>query len=381
MALVPEVVSRLTLSGLEIIIQQGAGVSAGFVDDDYRTEGAKIVESRDELFLSADIVCQVHGPGANPENGNSDIDLMHAGQVILGLSNPLGAPDTMMVLAGKQITSFALDMLPRISRAQPMDMLTSMATIIGYKGVLLALESLPKMVPMMMTAAGTVTPARVLVVGAGVAGLQAIATARRLGAVVQSYDVRPVVKEQVESLGAKFVELELDIEDTEESGGYARVMGEEFYRRQSEMMMGIVAANDIVITTAAIPGRIAPILIREEMVRGMSPGSVIVDLVAENGGNCELTKPGKTIEVHSVTIAGPINLASSIPYHASQMYARNFTAFFDILVTDGKLNLDISDPIIQDTLITHQGEVVNVNVKKIVNHSLDTQLDQEGNDG
>lgn len=312
------------------------------------------------------MLLQVYGLGAHPGAGNADLELIRSGQVVLGLLNPLGAPETARELAGRAITAFALELLPRISRAQPMDALSSMATIAGYKAVLLAAGALNKIYPMMITAAGTITPARVFVVGAGVAGLQAIATSRRLGAVVQSYDVRPAVKEQVESLGAKFLELELETEGAEASGGYAKAMGDEFYRRQREIMTHVVAESDVVITTAAVPGKKAPILLTEEMVQGMRPGSVIIDLAAEGGGNCELTWPGETVEAHGVTIMGPINLASTIPYHASHMYARNVTAFLQNLVEDGELRLNLEDEIIRDTLLTHEGEVVNTQVRELL---------------
>lgn len=365
-ALMPAVVPTLAKAGLEVLVEPGAGVNAGFPDAAYEEQGARIAPERTQLFSSADVLLQVRGLGANPDAGRADLELMHPGQVILGLLNPLGAPEAARELAGTGVTAFALELLPRISRAQPMDALTSMATVAGYKAVLMAADVLPKMYPMMMTAAGTITPARVFVVGAGVAGLQAIATAHRLGAVVHAYDVRPAVKEQVESLGAKFMELELETEGAEASGGYARTMDEEFYRRQREMMTQVVAESDVVITTAAVPGSKAPILVTEEMVRGMHPGSVILDLAAEGGGNCELTRPGESVEAYGVTVLGPINLPSTIPYHASQMYARNLTAFLQNLVKDGELRLNLEDQIIRDTLLTHQGEVVNPRVRELL---------------
>ena len=277
------------------------------------------------------------------------------------------------------VNAFALELLPRIARAQPMDVLSSMASIAGYKSVLLAAEALNKLFPMMITAAGTITPAHVFIVGVGVAGLQAIATAKRLGAVIRAYDVRPAVKEQVESLGAKFVEMELETEDSETSGGYAKAMDEDFYRRQREMMKEVVAESDVVITTALIPGKKAPILITEEMVKGMTSGSVIVDLAAEGGGNCELTKSGETIEAHGVQIIGIENLASTIPHHASQMYAKNLTAFLKILVDDGELNINMDDEIIRDTLLTYQGEVVNPRVKELLGMPESHSTDERSN--
>ena len=333
---------------------------------------------RRRLFSSADVLLQVHGLGANPEAGRADLELMRTAQEVIGFLDPLGAPEAARELAGRGVTAFALELLPRIARAQPMDALTSMATVAGYKAALLAAEALPRMYPMMITAAGTITPARVFVVGAGVAGLQAIATSRSLGAAVQAYDVRPAVKGQVESLGAKFVELNMETEVTETSGGYAPAMGEEFYRRQREMMRQVVAESDVVITTAASPGSNAPVLVTEEMVQGMRPGSVILDLAAERGGNCELTRPGETVETHGVSILGPINLPSSIPYHASQMYARNVTTFVQNLVKDGEFHLNLEDQIIRHTLLTHQGEVISPQVRELLGLSVSTPSIDEG---
>ena len=365
-ALVPGVMPLLAKVGLEVHVEAGAGNKAGFPDAAYLEQGARIALSRDQLFADADILAQVHGPYANHDADSPDAQLLRPGQVLVGLLNPLGDPQSARKLAERGITAFALELLPRISRAQPMDALTAMATVSGYKAVLLAAAALPKLFPMMITAAGTISPARVLVVGAGVAGLQAIATSRRLGAVVQAYDVRPVVKEQVESLGAKFVEMELQTQGAEGAGGYARAMGEEFYQRQREMMSRVVAESDVVITTAAVPGGKAPLLVTEEMVRGMRPGSVIVDLAAESGGNCALTKVGETVEVYGVTIIGPANLPSTVPYHASQMYARNVSAFLQALVKDGALAINREDPILGDSLLTYQQEVVNPRVRELL---------------
>ncbi len=364
-ALVPGVVATLAKAGLAVDVEAGAGEKAGFPDAAYREQGARLAADRAELFASADVLLRVHGLGANPA-GHPDLELLRSGQIVLGLLDPLGTPEAARELAGTGVTAFALELLPRISRAQPMDALSSMATVAGYKAVLLAAGALSKMYPMMITAAGTITPARVFVVGAGVAGLQAIATSRRLGAVVQSYDIRPAVKEQVESLGAKFVELELETEEAEGAGGYAQDMGDEFYRRQRAMMAQVVAESDVVITTAAVPGKSAPILITEEMVQKMAPGSIIVDLAAEGGGNCELTRAGETLEAHGITILGPVNLPSTIPYHASQMYAKNLTAFLQNMVKDGELDLNFEDPILQDSLLTHQGEVVHPRVRELL---------------
>lgn len=365
-ALVPAVLPALAKVGLQVMVERGAGEKAGFHDAAYEQHGARLAPNRTELFSSSDIIVQTHGLTANPDGAHAGLEVFRSGQILLGLLDPLRAPETVRTLAVAGVTSFALELLPRISRAQSMDALTSMATISGYKAVLLAAGALQKMCPMMITAAGTITPARFFVIGAGVAGLQAIATARRLGAVVQAYDVRPAVKEQVESLGAKFVELELPAEGAETKGGYARAMDEEFYRRQREMMKKVVAQSDVVIATAAVPGKRAPLLVTEEMVRGMAPGSVIVDLAAEGGGNCELTQPGETVEVNGVLVMGPVDLPSTIPYHASQMYAKNITAFLQNLVKDGQLLLNLEDQIIRDTLVAHKGEVVNPQVRELL---------------
>ncbi len=361
-ALIPAMAPKLTLAGLEMLVEPGAGAPAGYPDSAFEAQGARLAPDRTALFSSADVLVYVHGPAA----AGPDLALLRDGQVVVGLLDPLGAPEAARQLAERGVTAFALELVPRISRAQPMDALSSMATVAGYKAALLAAESLPKMYPMMITAAGTITPARVFVVGAGVAGLQAIVTSRRLGAVVHAYDIRPVVKEQVESLGARFVELGLETEGAEGSGGYARAMGEEFYRRQREVMAQVVAESDVVITTAAVPGSKAPTLITAEMVSGMRPGSIVVDLAAEGGGNCELTRPRETVQAHGVTIEGPVNLPSTIPYHASQMYANNIAAFLANLFADGQLRLNLEDPIIHDTLLTHAGEVRNTRVRELL---------------
>lgn len=363
-ALVPAVVPTLIKIGLKVLVEHGAGEKSGFPDTDYQKQGASISTDRIQLFSAADILLRVHDFASH--TGKNDLELVHPNQVVVGLLNPLGTPEAVRALAAKNVTAFALELLPRISRAQSMDALTSMATIAGYKAVLLAAGLLKKMFPMMITAAGTVTPARVFVVGAGVAGLQAIALAHRLGAVVQAYDVRPAVKEQVESLGAKFLELELETGETETAGGYAKALGEEFYRRQREMMMHAVAESDVVITTAAVPGKKAPILITKEMVQGMHPGSVIIDLAAESGGNCELTRPSETIEAHGVTIVGPIDLPSTIPYHASMMYAKNVSSFLQNFVQNGEFQLNMEDQITRETLLTHKGEVINSRVRELL---------------
>jgi len=378
-ALVPVVISALIKLGLDVYVQKGAGEQAGYRDSEYEEQGAKLVSDRAEIFSSADVLLSVNSLGTNLEKDSESMNLLRSGQVIMGLLDPLGSPDYSQKLAEMGVNAFALELLPRIARAQPMDVLSSMASIAGYKSVLLAAEALNKLFPMMITAAGTITPAHVFIVGVGVAGLQAIATAKRLGAVIRAYDVRPAVKEQVESLGAKFVEMELETEDSETSGGYAKAMDEDFYRRQREMMKEVVAESDVVITTALIPGKKAPILITEEMVKGMTSGSVIVDLAAEGGGNCELTKSGETIEAHGVQIIGIENLASTIPHHASQMYAKNLTAFLKILVDDGELNINMDDEIIRDTLLTYQGEVVNPRVKELLGMPESQSTDERSN--
>ena len=364
-ALVPAVIPTLLGTGAEVLVERGAGSKAGFADTAYAEQGARLAADREELFASSDVLLQVRGFSAD----QTDLALMRAGQVLVGLLNPLGAPMVVRALAERGVDAFALELLPRIGRAQRMDALTSMASVSGYKAALLAAGTLTRMYPLMMTAAGTITPARVLIVGAGVAGLQAIATARRLGAVVRAYDVRPAARQEVESLGARFVELELETATAEGAGGYAQAMGEEFYRRQRELMTTLVAESDAVITTAAVPGRRAPVLVTEEAIREMRPGSVVVDLAAETGGNCELTRPGETVEVHGVTIAGPVDLAATVPYDASQMYARNVTAFLGSLLEDGAIQLDLEDEILRETLLTHNGEVVHPRVRDLLEMS------------
>ncbi len=366
-ALIPDMIRSLTKAGLEVIIESGAGENAGFSDDLYLAKGAGIVKTRKELYSTADIILQVRGPGANPEKSSADMEIMREGQVIIGYMEPYTEPEIVSGLAAKGTVSFAMELMPRITRAQSMDSLSSMATIAGYKAVLIAAGTLPKMFPMMMTAAGTVKPARVFIIGAGVAGLQAIASSKRLGAVVQAYDVRPVVKEQVESLGGKFVEMEIDASGSEDKGGYAKVMDEEFYRKQRELMTKVISENDVVITTAAVPGKKAPILITEEMVKGMAPGSVIVDIAAERGGNCELTKPGESINVHGVTILGPLNIPSDIPFHSSQMYSKNITNFLLSMIKEGKPEFNMEDEIVSGTILTKGGKIVNAAISGLLN--------------
>ena len=360
-ALVPAVVPALVKTGLEVVVEAGAGAAAGFPDELFRSRGAKIASSRAEA-LAAGALLQVRALGCNPEAGRADLVALRPGQVVIGMCEPLWNPQAAAELAKTGVTLFALELIPRITRAQSMDVLSSMATLAGYRSVLLAATTLGKMFPMLTTAAGTVTPAKVFIVGAGVAGLQAIATARRLGAVVSAYDVRPAAKEQVQSLGAKFVEMPLDTAAAEGKGGYAQAMDEEFYGRQRELMTRVVAEHDVVITTAAIPGQKAPVLITREMVDHMPPGSVIVD-IAERGGNCELTRPGETLQQGNVTILGPTNLPADVPLHASQMFAKNITTLLAHLVRDGKFPLDMTDEITRETLVARDGQVVHPRVR------------------
>jgi NAD(P) transhydrogenase subunit alpha len=361
-AVVPAAVPGLLKAGLEVAVEAGAGTAAGFPDEMYRAQGATLA-SRSDVFRTSDILLQVR---AAPADGSS----LRSGQTVIGFADPLGAPDVIRSMAPAGINLFSMELMPRITRAQSMDALSSMATIAGYKGVLLAAVTLPRMFPMLMTAAGTVAPARVFIMGAGVAGLQAISTARRLGAKVEAYDVRPAVKEQVQSLGAKFVELPLESADAEDKGGYAKAQDEAFYKRQREMMLKVVAASDVVITTALIPGQRAPILVTTEMVEAMAPGSVVVDLAAERGGNCELTKPDEIVTHHGVTILGPSNPPALVPYHASQMYSKNITTFLaHLLGKDGaaqpSLPINLDDEITRETLLTRGGDVVHPRVRAL----------------
>jgi NAD(P) transhydrogenase subunit alpha len=364
-ALIPNSVSTLAPLGCTVLVEQGAGTAAGHSDESYREKGAEIVE-RADLFARADVVVQVRGPGANPDGAAADLAAYRAGQVIVAHHEPLGEPQTVAQMAQKGVAALSMELMPRITRAQSMDALSSMATVAGYRAVLLAASHAPRLFPMLMTAAGTLTPAKVFVVGVGVAGLQAIATARRLGAVVHAYDVRPAVAEQVKSLGAKFVEFDLETADAEDAGGYAKEQSEAFLRRQQEEMARVVSENDVVITTAAIPGKKAPVLITAAMVRGMEPGSVIVDLAAERGGNCELTRPGETVVDGGVTILGPVNMPAAHPLHASQMYAKNVTNFLASLVREGELVLDAADEVVAGTLLCRDGEVLNLRVRELL---------------
>jgi NAD(P) transhydrogenase subunit alpha len=406
-AMVPRAFAPLQKSGAELLVEPGAGAASGYPDAEYVERGARLAAGRDELFAAADVLLFVRVPGTWQDAAGSDtaadpdLGRLRAGQTVIGFADPLSLPAASRELAARGVTAFAMELMPRITRAQGMDALSSMATLAGYKAVLLAAETLPRLFPMLMTAAGTVTPARVLVIGAGVAGLFAAATARRLGAVVSAYDVRPAAREQVESVGAKFVSLPLETSGSEDRGGYAREMDAEFYRRQRELMAGAVKEHDVVITTAAVPGKRAPVLVTGEMVAAMAPGSVIVDIAAERGGNCELTKAGETVIEHQVTILGPLNLAATVPYHGSQLYARNVANFLAHLLRDARpaapaataaptspaaptstpsapspappaaapapaLALDTADEITRETLVTRGGEVVHERVRQLL---------------
>ena len=363
-AFVPIVIPILAKAGFDVVVEKDAGTEAGYPDSLYTEKGAKILPGRADVFGQADIIVQVLCYGSNDITGKADLPLMRRGQSIVGFLRPLGSLDVLQQLAATGVASFAVELMPRTTRAQSMDALSSMATLCGYKAVLLAGVTLPKIFPMLTTAAGTITPARVLVIGAGVAGLQAIATARRLGAVVSAYDMRPAAKEQVQSLGGRFVELPIEAKNAQDARGYGTAQDDTFYAKQRELLARAVAENDVVITTAVVPGREAPVLITADMVKQMAPGSVIVDLAAERGGNCELTRAGEVVFAHNVTIIGRINLASQVPYHASQMYARNLTAFLTYLVKEGKLQVDSNDEIVRETLLTHDGEIVNARVRE-----------------
>lgn len=364
-ALIPNSIGPLKKAGLNVVIESNAGMEAGFTDQDYVAAGAQ-VSSRADVFAAANILFQVRAAGANRLAGASDLNLYRAGQWLIGLCDPFSEPALMSGLAERGVSCFALELLPRITRAQSMDVLSSMASIAGYKAVLLAAERLPRLFPMMMTAAGTISPAKVFVMGVGVAGLQAIATARRLGAVVKAYDIRPTVKDEVLSLGAKFVELDLKTDDAAGAGGYAKAMDEEFYRRQRELLTQVVAESDVVITTAAVPGKKAPMLVTADMVRKMPNRALLIDLAAEQGGNCELTRPNETVVENGVSIAGVVNLPATVPFHASQMYAKNVSTFLLSQVKNGQLALNRADELVSNTLVTHAGQVVHPRIREIL---------------
>jgi len=363
-ALVPAVIPNLKKAGLEVVVERGAGLAAGYPDTEYVDKGARVIGSRAELFQAAEFIVQFLVHGANDKTGAADLPLMRKGQIVLGFLRPLGSVKTLQELAERGVAAFSVELMPRTTRAQSMDALSSMATICGYKAVVLAADTLPRMFPMLTTAAGTIAPARVFIIGAGVAGLQAIATARRLGAVASAYDMRPAAKEQVQSLGGRFVELPIEAKDAQDARGYGKAQDETFYQRQRELLGKTVAESDVVITAAVIPGKKSPVLETKEMVEKMAPGSVIIDLAAERGGNCELTKPDETVVEHNVTIIGEFNLAGTVPYHASSLYARNVSAFLQHLVKEGQVRMDTSDEIIRETLVTQNGEVVNARVRE-----------------
>jgi H+-translocating NAD(P) transhydrogenase subunit alpha len=366
-ALVPVSVAPLIKAGHEVLVESNAGASAGFTDAAYTEKGATVVPSRSHVTSRAEMLLRVKiGPAGFPST-EADIAALRPGQSVIAFLDPLSDHALVRQLADRQVSAFSMELMPRITRAQSMDALSSMATIAGYKAVLLAAVTVPRMFPMLMTAAGNVSAARAFVIGVGVAGLQAIATAKRLGAQVQAYDVRPAAKEQILSLGAKVADVPLETADAQDAGGYAKAQDESFYQRQREAMAKVVAGTDIVITTAAIPGRKSPVLITGEMVRGMQPGSAIVDLAAERGGNCELTRADEVVVEQGVTILGPTNLPATVPYHASQMYAKNVTTFLAHLVNkEGQMNWDLTDEITRETLVTHKGEVVHGRVKGLV---------------
>jgi len=361
-ALVPASLPPLTKAGFTFLIEPGAGISAGHADAAYLEKGAQVASSRADVFAKADLLVQVRALGADPNGAAADLPMFRQGQTLVATCDPLSNPEPARRFASSGGNAFALELAPRITRAQSMDVLSSMATLAGYKAALLAATNLPKIFPMMMTAAGTVTAARALVIGAGVAGLQAIATCRKLGAVVSGYDVRAAVKEQVMSLGAKFVELELETQTAEGKGGYAAAQDETFLRRQRELMARVVADSDVVITTAAIPGKRSPVIVTADMVRGMAAGSVIVDLAAERGGNCELSRPDETVIENGVTILAPTNLPATVPMHASQLFGRNVANFLLLLVKDGKVRLDGEDEILRETLLVREGELAHPSI-------------------
>lgn len=335
------------------MVEQGAGEQSGFPDGAYAAQGASVAPSADALYHESDIILKVQPPSS------AEVERLRVGSTIISFLYPLSHLQTVRQLCEKDMTAFAIDLMPRISRAQPMDALSSQSIVSGYKAVMMAADSLPKLFPLLMTAAGTITPARVFVLGAGVAGLEAIATAHRLGALVEAYDVRPAVKEQIESLGAKFVELPIEAKDAQTAGGYAKAQSEDFYKKQQELLAEHAKAADVIITTALVPGSKAPLLITEGAIKGMRPGSVVIDLAAEQGGNCAFTEAGKTITKYGVSIQGPVNVPSTMAQQASQLYSRNLTTFLLNMMRDGRINIDLNDEIIRGTLVVHDGKVVH----------------------
>ncbi|ETN91667.1 NAD(P) transhydrogenase subunit alpha part 1 [Gammaproteobacteria bacterium MOLA455] len=366
-AMSPANVQSLTDKGVKVLFQTNAGDAAGYPDRLYTEAGATLCSDRAEIFAQADIILQVQSFGSNNDNSDADLASLRSGQLVIGMMDPLASPQAAQSVAEKGATAIALELVPRISRAQSMDVLSSMATLAGYKAVLMGASAAPRIFPMLMTAAGTLQPARVLIMGVGVAGLQACATAKRLGAVVEAYDVRPAAREQIISVGAKPVELDLDTGESEGAGGYAKAQGEDFLKRQRELMTAVVAEQDIIITTAAIPGAKSPILVTEDMVKAMKSGSVIVDLAAERGGNCDLTEQGKTVVAHGVTILGPENVPSELAYHASQMYGKNMQTLLELILDEeGNLNLDFNDEIVAGTVVAHKGEIPHPHMRKLL---------------
>lgn len=365
-SLCPDNVQLLIKAGAELWVEQSAGTQAGFSDEEYQTAGAKIISNRDELFAGAEIILQVQSFGSNTENSQQDLERLKPGQLVVGMMDPLAQPQAAQQVAETGATAIALEMVPRISRAQSMDVLSSMATLAGYRSVLLGAEAAPRILPMLMTAAGTLQPARVLIMGVGVAGLQACATAKRLGAVVEAYDVRPAAREQIISVGATPVELDLPTESSEGAGGYAKEQSEDFLELQRKLMTEVVARQDIIITTAAVPGAKSPILVTEDMLVAMKSGSVVVDMAAERGGNCALTQAGQTVVKHGVTILGPENLASELAYHASQMYGKNIQTLLELILQDGNISLDFDDEIIAGTIVAHDGDVPHPHMRKLL---------------
>ncbi|HET6761438.1 MAG TPA: Re/Si-specific NAD(P)(+) transhydrogenase subunit alpha [Gemmatimonadaceae bacterium] len=355
-ALVPETVSQLTRAGHRVVVERGAGMRAGFTDEAYRTAGCDLADSAGDIYSTAQMILKVQRPGRD-EAGEAELDQMTEGSILIGLLQPSGDPALFQQLAERGIIALSMELVPRTTRAQMMDALSSQSTVAGYKAVLLAANALQKFFPMLMTAAGTVRPARVLVIGAGVAGLQAIATARRIGAVVEAFDTRPVVKEQVQSLGATFVELDLHGQDAQDAGGYARELSKDHIRREKELIHKRALQTDVIITTALVPGKPAPMLVDAETVAAMRPGSVIVDLAGEQGGNCELSVPGETVVRHDVTIIAPLHISSDLAFHASQMYAKNVAALVTLLAPRGELNLNLDDDIISAVCVTADGDI------------------------
>jgi NAD(P) transhydrogenase subunit alpha len=357
-ALTPDMVARLAKAGHTVTVERSAGERAGFPDSTFETAGATLVADAAALYADAEAVLKVHRPLHGPANGASEAAMLRPGAVLISFLRPANDAPLLAELAARKVTAFSMELVPRISRAQSMDALSSQATVAGYKAVLLAADALPKFFPMLMTAAGTIRPATVLVIGAGVAGLQAIATAKRLGAVVEAFDTRPAVKEQVQSVGAKFISIELETHDAEDAGGYAKALSESHLEREQALIAKHVAGADVVITTAQVPGRPAPVLITKPMLAAMRPGSVIVDLAAESGGNCAKSEPGRTVVVDGVTVMAPLNLPSELAFHASQMYARNVTALLELLAPKGTLNVDMNDEIIRGACVAHDGRVL-----------------------